>query len=94
MDKRLISQGKLRIALNMAGFGTGLSFWVVITSVFSTGRGIFTGPGASGWLSLIVFLGFWLLIIFLTGFCLAGVVRGTAEIVRGVNANRPPPPIN
>ncbi|MEO6391829.1 MAG: hypothetical protein ABIP75_08255 [Pyrinomonadaceae bacterium] len=98
MDKRLIDIGRSRIALNMIGFGLIYGIGHILIFRLAGGAGIQT-PGTWGpWdaiVSLVIVSFFLLAILYVFGRCLGGIVHGIAEIVRGVNTNRPmPPPVD
>lgn len=93
MDGKLIEIGRSRIALNMIGFGLIYGFGTIIIYVIVGGPRQ-TGPRSNAEIGVFLLLGLLVLIgaLYVFGRCLGGIVHGIAEIVRGVNANRPMPP--
>jgi hypothetical protein len=91
MDMRMIDVGKSRIALNMIGFGFTLAPGLIFVRILGTGQGIRTGPMNWGEIVafLFIFFVFWAIVLLIMGRCLGGIVWGIAEVVRGVNSERP-----
>lgn len=93
MDGKLIEIGRSRIALNMVGFG--LIYGIGHILIYSLAGGIRTSGPRQIWemiVGSVIALCFLAALLYVFGRCLGGIVHGIADIVRGVNTNRPLPP--